>query len=107
MNTNKPFIQMTDAELKETFREIGLLDNFEILQDARHGMGQDILLAIAVLTLPDGTERRVYVAFEYGDGDGENTVQGFIDEINETPGMLKDGEKVELRIQRVTELVNV
>jgi hypothetical protein len=103
----KPLIEMTEKELKDTFRELGCLTNFEILQDARHNKGQEIIVAMAVLTLEDGTERRAYDQLEYGDEEGTKMVQNFIEEITETPGMLKPGEKLELRIQQVTAMVDV
>ncbi len=99
VDRNKPLVEMSKEELRDAFDEIGLGTNFRLLQEARNGDNQEIIVAVAIL-LP----RALYVltALEYGDGDGIERIDNFIAEIERTPGLLLDGEKLHRTVIKVT-----
>ena len=98
----KPLVDMTPAELQETFDEIGKPGNRAMLEDARNHKDQDILLALGYLTRPNGDKVLVISDNEYGDGEGIRFVDEWIDEINRC-GLLERGEALGRVVVKVTQ----
>lgn len=100
---NKPLVEMNPEELRQTFAELGLSGTFGMLEDARNGVGQEMVLAVCLLTRPDGSKAIVMVDNEYGDGCGIECIETLIDDdIGRFPGMLREGESVEQLLYKVT-----
>lgn len=72
-----------------------------ILQEARDGKGQDILIAAAILTLSDGTERVAFFQCEYGDNDANNHVAEFCNEAR-NHNLLRVGERIRAVLWRAS-----
>lgn len=66
---NKPIVEMTELELKRMDDEIGDILEEPMIQDAREGEGR-LLVAAAILTLPNGDGRLLHWGDEWGDGEG-------------------------------------
>lgn len=100
----KPLVEMTAAEQAEVWRAIGAGGTHGMLQDARNGIGLDTYLAIALL---DPGARPAFVVNEYGDRDGIEAVERFIDDVNHLPGILAEGESVRMIVVKMTAFVEV
>jgi hypothetical protein len=99
---DKPFVALTEFELKQVDDEIGSMLEEPTLDDARQGHGS-LLVAAAVLVRADGQERVLYQGPEWGDGEGsllsEHTVFA-------APQLLERGERVRLDLVEVDVLEN-
>lgn len=96
-----PFMQMTEKQMQAAFDEIGMGIAFALLQHARHGKDQEQMLAAAILRLPDETERYASVDMEYGDGEGIQRMDEWIEEVHRTPGLLVEGETLRRAVFKV------
>jgi hypothetical protein len=71
-------------------------------KDVRRNDCPEILIAAALLICADNTERVVRALIEYGDGEGIALIDRCIDRMQQVPGMLVAGARVERRFYRVT-----
>lgn len=93
-NENKPFVQMNQIEFARAWDDIMEEDEGDMLKEARESVKLlPIVVAAAVLTLSDGTQKIAYYVPEYGDGDGLNMVADFIRRVRRLK-LLREGEEI-------------
>lgn len=99
---NIPLIYMSPAELDDTLDPVegGAGTTADVLDMARRGHPErmSVLVAAAVLTLPDGTRRAIIEQFEYGDGDGLKFIGNVV---RSARRKLEPGESVEREVWRL------
>lgn len=94
VDKNKPFVQMDDLESTKAWDDIMGDTDSRILEAARKGEDQELVLTLAILTLPSGERRVSYWNAEYGDGENRSYIGDFIRRIRRLR-VLKKGEKLE------------
>jgi len=97
----KPFIEMSPAECEMALEDIGDDLNQNILAQARDGRGVGSTLVCAVLTQNSGERKVVYDGVDYGDGDGREGVEAFVDQVKRR-GLLREGESLEIHETEIT-----
>lgn len=100
----KPLVEMSRSELDSTFDELGKDLHVAILRDARAGKGQDIILALGILTLADGSERLAFSDTEYGDGEGIRVIDDDVS-LALRLHLLEPGEQLRREVVKVVRYV--
>jgi len=97
----KPFMEMTPAESAMAWEDIGNDLNQNILSEARGREGAGSTLVCAVLTQSSGERKVVYDGIDYGDGDGRESVEAFVDQVKKR-GLIREGESLEIHETEIT-----
>jgi hypothetical protein len=99
---SKPLIEMSPGELEDCFDRTGMDLHRAMLQDAREGKGQGVVLVAALLLCPTAPlVRQVVVTLDYGDGDGTRYIDDFVAGVKRC-GLLAPGEDLQRMIfQRI------
>jgi hypothetical protein len=95
--TNKPYIYLTELERQRADDEIGSMLDEPMVKDARNGPGV-LLVAAALLVLPNQEERLLMHGDEWGDGEGSRLSEHTVAIVEPE---LKSGEKVRLDVVEV------
>ena len=96
----KPLMEMTPQEFDMAMDSAGRNIDRRILDAVRRGEDQDVVLAVAILTLPDGTRRIAVTGCEYGDGEGIRFAKGFVAGVKRTH-LLHKGERIHVETWRM------
>ena len=106
MNKNKPLIDMSKTELRTTFDEFGMNNDFGLLKEARKG-GSPCRVAVAILRGPN-IEGGIVVLrdLEHGDNEGIRYIDDFIARIQRV-GLLLPGETLTRKLLQVVETEEV
>ena len=88
-----PFVEMSPADFKETWDDIEADSDAKILEEARNADCARMNIAVAVLLRHDLPDRIAYYVAEYGDGEGTQLVEHFVD-LCRKKNLLKPGERL-------------
>jgi|3_EtaG_2_1085321.scaffolds.fasta_scaffold18497_3 DNA repair ATPase RecN len=95
---NRLILSMTREEIDAFFDDLGRDLDIDILEEARkkaHHLGRSVVLAVAVLKMPDGEVKIAYEQNEYGDGEGISQIKDYI---RRNQGGLEPGERLYFKL---------
>lgn len=104
---SKPLLEMSTEEFAEAFRGAGKQFSGGMLERARRGQDQQVLIAMVMLKRPGASDVIVFTDCEYGDraavGMCESVMQDMVEEEELLPG---ESLYVTLMVARQLETVN-
>ena len=110
IDENKPFMEMSKLELRETFDELGLDLNEGMLNDARSSAEESRTFTLSIVMLrmtkkSDGSPfdglRILHWNPEYGDDEGRSSMEDYVKELRRSK-LLREGETVERYLGKIS-----
>lgn len=93
-----PIVEMSDQERQFSFDEMSRDLHIRMLEEARKSEAF-FLIAAAILRRPGQRDGVPYYVPEYGDGEGEESIEDFIDSVRRA-NLLKPNETLHLELFR-------
>ena len=94
---NQPLLMMGEEQMEHALDSLTVGIIGDMLKDARRGKDQDLVAAVAVLTMANGEERIVGWNSEYGDGEGSRCVEDTVRTCQKY-GLLREGETIKVQL---------